>query len=103
LLYFHFLRDKPIRLARQSIWDNFFSANVRSSIRNIEHCIQAAYHDAPFLHRLERMLRKFDGVGGVPSIHSNMTGEGGGDDADLPGASQSKPNQRRRFYFDFLK
>lgn len=54
-------RDKPIRLARQTVWDNFFSANVRSAIRNLEHCVQAAYYDAPFLHRLERMLLKFTG------------------------------------------
>ncbi|ODM93266.1 hypothetical protein Ocin01_13416 [Orchesella cincta] len=52
-----FYRNHPPKLSQDGVWDHIFSANVKNTLRNLDACIFAAYHDTPFLHRLERPLR----------------------------------------------
>ncbi|CAL8073144.1 unnamed protein product [Orchesella dallaii] len=47
-------------LTEQHIWNNFFSANVKNALINMDICIQASYLSTPFLHRLERPIEQVE-------------------------------------------
>ncbi|ODM97504.1 hypothetical protein Ocin01_09186 [Orchesella cincta] len=47
-------------LTEQHVWNNFFSANVKNALINMDICIQASYLSTPFLHRLERPIEQED-------------------------------------------
>lgn len=61
--------SRPPLLHYEDIWDNMFSSPVRSTMRNLDVCISAAYHGTQFLHRLERPVDEpqMEGATGVAS------------------------------------
>lgn len=70
------------------------SANARQTMRNLDVCIQAAYLDTPFVHRLERPLIKFEG--GPTPAPGEETGGGGGGDAAPPPVPPPAARRRRQ-------
>ncbi|XP_035709810.1 uncharacterized protein LOC118436252 [Folsomia candida] len=79
------------------------SANARQTMRNLDVCIQAAYLDTPFVHRLERPLIKFEG--GPTPAPGEETGGGGGGDAAPPPVPPPAARRRRqtKAYIDLAK
>lgn len=75
--------NRPPQLHYEDIWDNMLSAPVKSTMRNLDAYVSAAYHNTPFLHRIERPTREMN------------AGEGTTGTTVKPGAAGNKGRRRK--------